>query len=393
MRLFNTALVVFLLFVSGYSAAETKVQNDNELSFEDQVAQMEAFVAKEGQWSELAGEKVHVSVHLIQFDKGKVAAELVKRGIIDGFVSFPFEAAYLSDVQVAIVEGDLDYFKAVLDKYPEKVNDLIKVSDAGDMVTILGLLSTNQHRDKIYYEGLVLAALKAGADPRKAIDKGVTPLVMASSLGNEKFIEIVGHYENSMPSPKTEEEFFKNPSLTTAEMFDEQGIIDAFIELRSEVNDSGYETKDLHQLWIKMISKGYNSMADMLYNVLKEREDFSIDMRNEKGLSGLIAAGMSRVYGGNVDYAKKLISYGADVHQVIQFGDGVDAYATNVIELALPRDNHKFVALMIKEQVNFLHSPNDRESLIIDMAINQKAYRSAFIIKTAIDEYVNRMEE
>ena len=184
----------------------------------------------------------------------------------------------------------------------------------------------------------------------------------------------------------TENEFFKNPSLTTAELLDEQGVIDAFIELGSEENAGDITTKALHDLWVKMITKGYNSMADILYNVLTKREDFSIDMRTEKGLSGFIAAGMSQVYGGNVDYAIKLIDRGADIHQVIQFGDGADAYETNVIELALPSDNHKFVALMIKNGVNFLHSPNNRESLIIDMAIRQKAYRSAFIIKTAIEK-------
>jgi len=390
MSLLKTVFFILLLVVSGVS--NSQVNSTEQMSFEQEVEQMKEFIAKEGQFTELAGTQVHISVYLIQFDKSKVATALLKDKVIDGFVSFPFETAYLSDVQVAIVEGELDYFKALLKRYPEKVNEPIQVTAEGDLVTILGLLSTNQHKDKIFYEPFIIAALKAGADPRSEIDKGISPLVMASSVGNDKFIEIVGNYENSLPNPKTAEEFFKNPSLTTAEMIDEQSIIDAYIELRSEVSDGGYETKTLHELWVKMITKGYNSMADILYNTMKSRSDFSIDMRTDKGVSGLIASGMSRVYGGNVDYAQKLIANGADVNQVIQFGDGADAYETGLIELALPSDNHKFVALMIKNGVNFLHSPKNQSSLIIDMAIKQKAYRSAYIIKTSIDEYVARMQ-
>jgi hypothetical protein len=390
MSFLKPVLVFLLLVLSSMSYSQEEV--GVEATFEQEVLAMKEFIAKEGQWSDLAGNKIHISVYLIQFDKADVAKELLEAEVIDGFVSFQFQDAYLSDVQVALVEGEVDYFKALLKRYPEKVNDPIRLNAKGDKVSILGLLSTNQHKDKIYYESLVLAALKSGADPRSEIDKGVSPLVMASSFGNDKFIEIVGHYENSLPNPQTEEEFFKNPSLTTAEMIDEQSVIDAFIELRSEAGDAGYETKDLHKLWVKMITKGYNSMADVLYNALKDRDDFSIDMRTDRGLSGLIASGMSKVYGGNVDYAKKLIARGADVHQVIQFGDGSDAYNTGLIELALPSDNHKFIALMINKGVNFLHSPSNQSSLIIDMAIKQKAYRSAFVIKTSIEEYVARMQ-
>lgn len=390
MSFLKTALIIFVLALSSSAFSQDEVGTKASLS--EEVEAMKAFIAKEGQWSELAENKVHMSVYLIQFDKGAVAKELLESGIIDGFVSFPFQDAYLSDVQVAIVEGELDYFKALLKRYPEKVNDPIRINANGDKVSILGLLSTNQHKDKIYYEPLILAALKSGANPRAEIDKGISPLVMAASFGNDKFIEIVGHYENSLPNPKNEAEFFKNPSLTTAEMIDEQSVIDAFIELRSEKEGGLYQTKDLHKLWLKMITRGYNSMADVLYNELEGRDDFSIDMRSDNGVSGLIASGMSQVYGGNVDYAIKLISRGADVGQVIQFGDGVDAYDTGLIELALPSDNHKFVALMINKGVNFIYSPNNKSSFIIDMAIKQKAYRSAFIIKSSIEEYVSRAQ-
>tara|TARA_R110001592_G_scaffold111525_9_gene308855 strand:- start:22881 stop:24041 length:1161 start_codon:yes stop_codon:yes gene_type:complete len=381
MSFFKCVCFSIAVLFAGASSAQ-----DSEQSLEQEVSKMITHIENEGQFIDVAGTPVHIGVYLMQFGKVNVATELLKKGVIEGFVSFPFEGAYLSDAQVAIVEGHLDYFKALIKRYPDKIDAPIKVSDNGDNVTILGLLSTNQHKDKIFYESLLLSALKAGADPRAEVDKGLSPLVMASSFGNNKFIRIVGNYENSLPNPMTESDFFKNPSLTTAELLDEQGVIDAFIELGSENSSNEISTKALHNLWVKMITKGYNSMADILYNELSTRDDFSIDMRTEKGLSGLIASGMSQVYGGNVDYALKLIKFGTDVHQVIQFGDGEGAYETNVIELALPSDNHKFVALMIKNGVNFLHSPSSKSSLIIDMAIRQKAYRSAFIIKTAIEK-------
>ena len=122
---------------------------DDKVSLEEQVESMINHISTEGQYSEIAGTPVHISVYLMQFGKADVATELLKRGAIDGFVSFPFENAYLSDAQVAIVEGHLEYFKALLKRYPDKINAPIQISDKGDVVTILGLLSTNQHKDKI----------------------------------------------------------------------------------------------------------------------------------------------------------------------------------------------------------------------------------------------------
>ena len=136
-----------------------------------------------------------------------------------------------------------------------------------------------------------------------------------------------------------------------------------------------------------MILKGYNIAADLMYEKLTTYPKFSIDYRDNGGLSGLMAATLSEVYGGNVEYAKKLIDLGADPTVLINV-QGIpgeeEPIKINLIQLALEKDNYKVVGLLIVSGVDFLFLPGSDELLMLHSAMEQKAFKSAEMIRQAI---------
>ena len=144
-------------------------------------------------------------------------------------------------------------------------------------------------------------------------------------------------------------------------------------------------------MWVQMILKGYNLPADLMYDELKTRPEFNINAKAPGGFSPLMAATMSPLYGGNVEYAKLLIERGAKANILIDIpgeGEG-ESVKVNFIQLALQRDNFKIVAIMISNNVNFISAPQDEDVLLLSEAMSQKAYVSAAILKQALMQAVN----
>jgi hypothetical protein len=136
---------------------------------------------------------------------------------------------------------------------------------------------------------------------------------------------------------------------------------------------------------------GYNSLAEIYYQALSKNPTFNIDVKTQKGLTALQATALSTIYGGNVSYAKKLITRGASVHQFISIGEGDSKIDAGLIDLALTNDNHKIIALLIGDGIGFLHSPNDKESILLVQALQQKSYKSAVILKSAVDKVTRQI--
>ncbi len=121
-----------------------------------------------------------------------------------------------------------------------------------------------------------------------------------------------------------------------------------------------------------------------------KRQEFDIDALSGNGMSAMMATSMSTIYGGNVEYAARLINRGADpkkIH-VIKSKKAGDVQV-GYIQLALHRDNFKIVALMMKNGVNFVSLPDDPKTLLLSEALAQKAFISAAMLKEALVEAVN----
>jgi len=154
-------------------------------------------------------------------------------------------------------------------------------------------------------------------------------------------------------------------------------------------------TSKVHDLWVKMIIKGYNPPADILYDILRQRDDFDIDQRNDMQMTALTATALSSIYGGNVEYADRLIKRGANPNQLITFSElGKEDVKLNIIQMSLQRDNYKIVALMIREGVDFVGIPGgDEDDLLLSQAIQQNALKSVMVIRESLKRLVERASE
>lgn len=354
------------------------------------------FIKNYGEWITLQGSgispKIHISSYLIQSDQSELAAAAIKNDLFDGWLPYRFLDGVASDFVFALKEGHVDYLHALFKYSPKGLNTPIPMQLGGEKILPLSLLATREYMDKPFYDDILMSMLEAGANPHKKMTTGLSPMLIASSTNNMKFIRIVQIYQSEQM--KDLDGLMKNTPIEESEMIEMQAIADTLIE-QSKEKKASYDYDKLYSMWVQMILKGYNVPADLMYDELKTRTRFNINSHSKGGLTPLMAATMSPLYGGNVEYAKRLISRGADPLELIVIpgsGKGESDVIVNYIQLALQRDNFKIVALMISKNVNFITSPQNDEVLLLSEAMNQKAFVSASILKQALMQTVNYSE-
>lgn len=356
------------------------------------------FIKNYGEWITLEGNginpKIHISSYLIQSGQSELAAAAIKNDLFEGWLPYRFLDGVASDFVFALQEGHLDYLQALFKYSPKGLNTPLPMQLGGEKILPLSLLATREYMDKPFYDDILMSMLEAGANPHKKMSTGLSPMLIASSTNNMKFIRIVQVYQSEQM--KDLDGLMKNTPIEESEMIEMQAIADTLIEQTKE-KKAAYDYDKLHSMWIQMILKGYNVPADLMYEELKTRPQFNINTHSKGGLTPLMAATMSPLYGGNVEYAERLINRGADPLELIVIpgtgkGKGADDIIVNYIQLALQRDNFKIVALMISKNVNFITSPQDEEVLLLSEAMNQKAFVSASILKQALMQTVNYSE-
>lgn len=335
--------------------------------------------------------RIHIITYLLQKNLQQDAVSLIKSKEVPGWLSYRFQNGVANDFLFALDAGRIDYVLGLIEYAPEGVNSTFPVTLDGDLISPLSLLATDKYRKLPQYEVVLRALLKAGANPFAELPNGLSPMVISASTNNLAFSRIVNAFEAEKKGDGND--LFKNTPLSEDEVLEMQAIADALIERQASQEDN-YDFKSLHQLWIKMIIKGYNVPADIIYDKLISYKDFSIDYRSgEKGLTALMASTLSNLYGGNVEYAKRLIARGADPKALIDVsGDGATkATRINLIQLALQNDNYKVVALLIQNGVNFVLLPDDEDTLILSEAMQQRAFKSAYVIKEAINSSFSKL--
>ncbi|MBE8233634.1 MAG: hypothetical protein HAW67_07840, partial [Endozoicomonadaceae bacterium] len=332
-------------------------------------------------------ENVHLSVFLLELGYVSEASQLISEKAMQGWVTFKLNGEHFTDVQYALAKGYNEYLVSLYKTYPEKINSQFTVGLNGAKATVLGLLATKQYTNLDNYELILISLLRAGADPLIPASKDVPAHVLAATSENYSFIKILKGNSGQLI---TESRVLSNPILTNVELIEEQAIIDAFLELIAE-QAKPFKLSSLHDEWIDMILKGYNNMADLLLEEMQKAPDFELSMKSRRGVSGLQACSLSTVYGGNVSYANRLINIGgAGLKKVLTLPSGNDSSVNaNLIELALPSDNFRIVALLIQSGVPFVSNSGDKNLLIIEQALRHKAYKSASVIKAAIDSLMS----
>jgi ankyrin repeat protein len=345
-----------------------------------------AFIDKSGPWITLDVNgkvaMVHVTSYLLQKDMASDAATLLKNNDVEGWLSYKFNDGVANDFMFALDSDNIEYLDALIEHAPSGINTPFKINLAGNMATPIGILASKRYADYDGYELVLTKMLNAGANPHQKLPSGISPMIIASSSNNMDFVRIAQTHLSKQDS--TVKGLLSNTPLESEQLFEMQAIADALIE-KSVSETSSYDEERLHNIWVQMIIKGYNVPADLIYDILSKREGFNIDFKGSGGLSALMASTLSDLYGGNVEYAIKLIARGADPKILTNVGseNGSDVQV-NLIQLSLQKDNHKIVALLIGENVNYIHLPDNEDIFILAQALEQKAYKSSYILKEAL---------
>ena len=368
------------------SLLERVLQNDDEQKRYEGVV---GFIEHYGQWVTLSSSaglpaRINVVSYLMQTKRGELAANLLKNGVLEGWVSYRFMDGVANDFVFALQNQDKAYLKALFTEAPKGLNSPLIVRTDGAPILPLALLATNEYTKSPFYSEVVTAMLEAGANPHQKMESGISPMLVASSSNNMLFVRVVNDFIENQS--KGVQGLLSNTPLSSHEMIEMQELADTLIEQTNE-EKSQYNYDRLHNMWVQMILKGYNLPADQLYAELKKRPEFDINQRATGGLSALMAAAMSPLYGGNVDYAKTLVKGGADPQQLIEIqGDDGEVIKVNLIQLALQKDNFKIVAYLITQGVNFITVPGEDDVFMLSEAMEQKAFLSATILKEALSK-------
>jgi ankyrin repeat protein len=352
-----------------------------------------SMVKAHGEWVTIGSSglkaKIHITSYLIQTNREQEAVNLIKNKDVGGWLSYSFQGGVFNDFVMALDTGSVNYIKALIESNPNGINTPFTLTAAGDEVTPISLLATDKYIEKDEYEAILRYLLKSGANPHQPLPNGMTPMVIASASNNMKFVRVSQAHISEQTEGK--KGLFSNTPLSQSQMIEMQAIVDALIEDQTK-NGSKYKFSKLHEIWVQMIIKGYNVAADLIYDRLVSFPQFNVDYRDDGGLSGLMAASLSDIYGGNVEYAKKLIALGAEPQVLIdvkQSQEQKDSVKINLIQLSLSKDNYKVVGLLIVNGVDFLFMPESEEVLILHSAMEQKAFKSAELIRQAIMQSMN----
>lgn len=353
------------------------------------------FIDNYGQWLTVSPKDqepviIHVTSYLLQKGHEDVATALLKNGVTKGWFSYKFADGVANDFIFALQNGQLSYLKTLFQDFPEGLNSEMMIAQGASKVLPLAILATSEYVKVDFYKEILSDMLSYGANPQMKMANGLTSLTIASSSNNMTFVRVVQDYLGSQG--KGFNSLMKNTPLSSDELIEMQAIADVFIE-KSKEEKASYPYDKLHEMWVQMILKGYNVAADIIFDELSTRKDFDIEKRVNNGLSPMMAAVMSPLYGGNVEYAQRLFDEGADPSILIDVPtkDGEEPLSVNYIQLSLGKDNYKSVAFMLSKGVNFVTTPGDDSVFILTEAMEQKSYLSAVLLKEALMSSVKNL--
>lgn len=141
------------------------------------------------------------------------------------------------------------------------------------------------------------------------------------------------------------------------------------------------EQDELNNLFVNFISLGMNNAADTIWNNKKVHID--LNRYSDNGLTPLMAASITPIEGGNIEYAIKLVDNGADVNQGAKKSD------ISPVSLASTVDNYKVVAYLILKGAKFM-SQDKLELRPIDYALKNNSVKSAAVIKESLDVVLDK---
>lgn len=240
-------------------------------------------------------------------------------------------------------------------------------------LVILGLTSTPLLADTTATEG-GLSPIETSIPAKNTLDISESLLELKKE---QKQIDNKVNFENN--------QFFKNAPIDEDVQAKQKEFRKGLQKKYFDANVYGEkEQEELNNLFVNLISLGMNEAADDIWNNKNVKIDLSRYSAN--GLTPLMAASITPIDGGNVEYAIKLVSNGADVNQ------GAKKSNLSPVSLASTVDNYKVVAYLILKGAKFMIQDN-LELRPIDYALQNNSVRSAAVIKESLDVVLEKKRQ
>ncbi len=317
--------------------------------------------------------KIPVLSYLLIEGFEKEALNLVEEGIVESFQIFNFNGNEYNDILISILNNQDDYFKKVTEINKDNINKQFKFNNEEGYYILMAVAELKNLRSNMYTRHL----LEIGANPYLQTKNGHTAEKVASYKNNTYFLETLNNFENNVEGRDT----LQNSPLPYKEKVKQNKIIEnlkngLLKELSKDIND-------MTNKWITLIILGYNDAAELVFEELSKDENFSINATNNNNINALMATALSAIPGGNVEYALKLIERGIDI--------SYEHKDTKTLHIAISKDAYKVVIQLIKQGDNFI---KDKDGVyFFDIAMQNKAYKTAHVIKSAARILVENSEK
>lgn len=297
------------------------------------------------------------------------AIELIKNGTEEPFQKFIYKGSETSDIVIALDNGLMDYLKVAIPKISNRINERYLYDNEEGYYLLMNVAMVKD--DKTFAKTNLL--LSNGADENLLSKNGYSAFKLANENKNNMFISALYDYKTRIQNPNYNV-LFDNVSLFENDRKKQTEILN---ELRNgKLKELTQDYNKTYDYFTKLIILGYNDAADYLLNSLQNNKDFNVNNLNSNGITPLIAATISYLDGGNVDYFEKLIELGADVN--VKSADG---YPLEVV--AVSKDAFKVFNQLIIHKKDLFADDN-----LIGYMLQKEnpPYRTIFVV----DKYVKR---
>jgi len=300
------------------------------------------------------------------------AIKLVEEGVLTSFSSFDFGGNQYNDLLIAILNNQDKYFEVAARLNKENLNEQFNFNNEEGYYIFVAVAEVKSTKSSFFTKVL----LENGASPYLQTKNGHTAESIAAQKSNNYFLEELRHFENK----KAKNEIKINTPLSYKDKIKQDRIVENLNN--GLLNEISKDFTKMHNQWITLIILGYNDAAEILYAELVKNKDFDITKPNEKGVNPLMAAAMSSVPSGNIEYALKLIDRGIDVK--------FESNDTRAIDIVVVKDSYKLLIPLMKSGENFMTNKNGE--YLFEVAMKNKSYKSAYILKETAKELASISE-
>lgn len=266
-----------------------------------------------------------------------------------------------SDIIVALENGHEKYLKNILPKV-KNINATFRYNNVNNYTLFMVFAKTNKISNK---EDIMRIFEKMGVKHNIINSNGDTAFDVAYKNNNYFFKEL---YLIVSGNEKVKMLLENDPLKDSAIKIQNKIVNNLNNGLLEELK---LDKNKLFETYIDFIVSGYNEAAFLLEDEIK-----NFEKENKRGITPLMAAAISIVDGGNVDYAKRLIEKGVNINQITDKANGA-----NAAMLSMVRDNYKVATLLFLNNLNYEIDDKDGNN-IFEYAIKYNAVKSMLIIRS-----------